>query len=326
MVEGEISSVEILRQTGLSRATLNNYIKRGFLPPPRVGRPAPGEKIRATKVGYFPAWVLDRLGEIKALKGAGLTMEEIAAHLASTVPTPAVRREKTVGELGTEEGCSPEGPIPVCVLAARLQEGERVRAALPAEEIIALTHDLEGILAGSFARHEGTCLYLTTTGAAALFMEAQRGNYIERTINCALEIKERMKDLDGFWRTRKAWGLTLALNMGVEAGEEWCRRPAVPGAMPTLAPGETLTRAEGIAACGKDGRILATRGVIGRLPRHLRDRLPYGLKTPGPGGEVFVARYFCRVMDMDLPEGTRERVPTEILSVSLTELLSLEAQ
>jgi len=75
--DGLISSKDVLRNTGISRATLNNYIKLGILPRPLVGKGR--EDMKGVKIiGYFPVSVLDRIETVKRLKGEGLSIDEIA--------------------------------------------------------------------------------------------------------------------------------------------------------------------------------------------------------------------------------------------------------
>lgn len=81
---GLITSKELIERTGISRATLNNYIKMGILPKPIVRRPGPEEK-GATQIGYFPLDVLERILQVKLLKQQGNSMEEIASIFQDTV-------------------------------------------------------------------------------------------------------------------------------------------------------------------------------------------------------------------------------------------------
>ena len=55
-----ITSKDIIEKTGISRATLNNYIKMGILPKPIVGPPGPDQK-GVKQIGYFPVSVLDSI-------------------------------------------------------------------------------------------------------------------------------------------------------------------------------------------------------------------------------------------------------------------------
>jgi adenylate cyclase len=76
-----VTSSEILKMTGISRATLNNYIKYAIIPAPLVKRPDDPD-IRARKIGYFPKIVLERIATIKRMKEEGKSMEDIVKSLS----------------------------------------------------------------------------------------------------------------------------------------------------------------------------------------------------------------------------------------------------
>ena len=84
-LSGMITSKDIIDVAGISRATLNNYIKFGLLPRPVVGPPLPGDR-GVKQIGYFPRNVLAVLEQVKLLKGQGRTMEDIVALLAPKSP------------------------------------------------------------------------------------------------------------------------------------------------------------------------------------------------------------------------------------------------
>lgn len=76
-----LSSLELIQATGISRATLNNYIGLGLLPRPLVKNPEAGMATRARQIGYFPQDALSRIERIKQLKKEGLPMAEIVHRL-----------------------------------------------------------------------------------------------------------------------------------------------------------------------------------------------------------------------------------------------------
>jgi class 3 adenylate cyclase len=77
-----ISSIDLIKKTGISRATLNNYIKWGLLPRPVVRKPAhPGLKSR--RIGYFPDTSLEKIKKIQELKKKGELMPDIIKTLAN---------------------------------------------------------------------------------------------------------------------------------------------------------------------------------------------------------------------------------------------------
>jgi len=102
-----ISSKQLMDATGISRATLNNYIQQGLLPRPEVGGQAESALAMSKAVGFFPDAALTRIEEIRELKRQGLRMADIAQQLASapldsqtvvstTVQSPAMAHLGTV--------------------------------------------------------------------------------------------------------------------------------------------------------------------------------------------------------------------------------------
>jgi len=100
-----ITSKELLDRTGISRATLNNYIAMELIPRPEVKRvsPSPGEP--PTTLGYFPEWAETRIYEIRQLKQSGMSIDAIRGQLsgkpsaaidsATTSSTQASMREQS---------------------------------------------------------------------------------------------------------------------------------------------------------------------------------------------------------------------------------------
>ena len=84
-----ISSLEVINKTGISRATLNNYIKMNLLPRPAVKRPETTDA-RARMLGYFPDSVIDTIIQIKELKKQGFSMDAITERLKQSRLTPAI--------------------------------------------------------------------------------------------------------------------------------------------------------------------------------------------------------------------------------------------
>ncbi|QWD61827.1 adenylate/guanylate cyclase domain-containing protein [Polynucleobacter sp. MWH-UH25E] len=80
-----ISSKEVLELSGISRATLNNYIQLGILPKPVFQSPADDLAQGAARLlGFFPDDTLDTIQTVQALKSQGLNMASIAERLAQT--------------------------------------------------------------------------------------------------------------------------------------------------------------------------------------------------------------------------------------------------
>lgn len=86
-----LTSKQLIDKTGISRATLNNYIARGLLPRPVVSKPD-GEGRGPRQIGFFPDETIERIQLIQSMKRGGLSMEQIVAQLQpqETPPRPAM--------------------------------------------------------------------------------------------------------------------------------------------------------------------------------------------------------------------------------------------
>ena len=80
-----LSSLEVMQISGISRATLHNYIALGLLPKPLVRNPGDDPRTTARQIGYFPPEVLERIELIRSSKKQGLAMADIAKLLGREV-------------------------------------------------------------------------------------------------------------------------------------------------------------------------------------------------------------------------------------------------
>src|SRR5258708_1521495 len=105
-----ISSKELIEKTGISRATLNNYISSGLLSKPLVQQVS-GESSGPKLLGYFPDSALQRIELIQQLKREGLSMAEIVARFGTEQPAgPAVNKVPGTAEVGRPAERASERP------------------------------------------------------------------------------------------------------------------------------------------------------------------------------------------------------------------------
>ncbi len=91
-----LNSKQLIEITGISRATLNNYVALGILPNPVIKTPGDDEG-RATRLGYFEDDAAEQIKQVQRLKKQGMTMAQIARHLGGkTQPLPAEQTKSSV--------------------------------------------------------------------------------------------------------------------------------------------------------------------------------------------------------------------------------------
>jgi adenylate cyclase len=123
-----ISSIAVLAKTGLSRATLNNYIKMGMIPLPIVKKPD-DPSLKAKQIGYFQDSVLGIIEKIKLYKNEGRSMKEISSLMSlKTNVSPGERFHKIQeNEAGTvsEKGYAVSGQGEILEKTPCMEEMER---------------------------------------------------------------------------------------------------------------------------------------------------------------------------------------------------------
>jgi len=102
-----ITSKYLLEETGISRATLNNYISLGLLPKPVVRRMAAESSSRHITLGYFPDWAIERVQSVKLLKQQGMSMDEISKKFASEHQDLMISNPASAGKEGAIMASNP---------------------------------------------------------------------------------------------------------------------------------------------------------------------------------------------------------------------------
>jgi adenylate cyclase len=108
-----LTSKEIIERTGISRATLNNYIASGLLPRPRVLPPGP-EHGAAPRIGYFPDDAIERVETIQRLKREGWSITRMAEFFAAGGAAPGSSRSAEAGGMApaAASGASAASQVP----------------------------------------------------------------------------------------------------------------------------------------------------------------------------------------------------------------------
>lgn len=122
-----ISSKALIDQTGISRATLNNYIQFGILPKPVVqSLSASADEGGARVLGFFPDDSLERVRAVQILKSQGYSMAQVAERLAKTDALLEVQELQVLsgGVVSSGTGMPARKPTTQSLPKSKLQPGE----------------------------------------------------------------------------------------------------------------------------------------------------------------------------------------------------------
>jgi len=345
-----LNSKELLERTGISRATLNNYISWGIVPRPQVLPPGPQDGA-APRIGYFPDDIAKRIAEIQRLKKDGWDMKRIAQHFGGT--PEAVRPAHSV--LGGAQQDSPIAsaaapgasgdrvapaeseftnnvagrarPVltPVAVLVSDLQDCARIWAELPPEEYFELISAVWSTADPIFQRHHGAQGKHAADGLVCHFLPQPDSSYLWNVLAASVELKEAMRRVSKQWQLRKGWATELYVNTGVNEGQEWLGNFKASGPAEFTALGKTINQAVRISEFARRGAIWATKNLVAKLTSAERKRLKFGVRRKShEGHEIFVSSVFGKLdglADLSSPGGEKfkdiGRLPiTEIVHIA----------
>jgi class 3 adenylate cyclase len=347
-----LNSKELLQKTGISRATLNNYISWGIVPRPQVLPPGPQDGA-APRIGYFPDDIPKRIADIQRLKKEGWDMKRIAQHFGGApeavrpaqslssrahdnssiggTTSPAAASDNRVASSGNEftnEAAVRTRPVltPVAVLVSDLQDGARIWAELPPEEYFELVSAMWSTADPIFQRHRGTQGKHAADGLVCHFLPQPDSSYLWNVLAAAVELKEAMRRVSKEWQLRKGWATELYVNTGVNEGQEWLGNLRASGPAEFTALGKTINQAARISEFARRGAIWATKNLVAKLTSAERKRLKFGVRRKSQEGhEIFVSSVFGKLdglADLASPGGEKfkdiGRLPiTEIVHIAV---------
>ncbi len=113
-----INSKQLIELTGISRATLNNYVALGILPNPLI-RTLRGEEGRATRLGYFEEDAVACIKKVQKLKKQGLSMAKISEQLGGHVPSSSPGKSSIAANISSS--VAKRGPLTDLSLEASIE-------------------------------------------------------------------------------------------------------------------------------------------------------------------------------------------------------------
>jgi class 3 adenylate cyclase len=318
-----LNSKEILEQTGISRATLNNYIGWGIVPRPEVLPPGPQDG-EAPRIGYFADEIVGRIAEIQRLKKDGWSMARIAEHFGAPLAAPAAAQSPVASRPPAQAQQEPERPaapraaaepasstpnaptelrrkrLPVladvAVLVAGLQHSTSIWAELPPEEYFELINDIWSTADPIFRRHAGTHGKHPADGMVCYFFPLPSGSYLWNALVAAQELREAMRRVSKQWQLRKGWTNELYMNIGIDEGQEWLGTFKSDSNVDFTSLANTINQAARISDFSRFGAIWATKNLLGKLSAEERQRVRYGVRRKGSEGQhVFVPHVFSNI-------------------------------
>lgn len=290
-----------MERTGISRATLNNYIASGLVARPEVLPPGPDDG-DAPRIGYFPDDTITRIEAVQRLKREGWALSRIGEYLARggaeepsgpgrqplSAPPPAAIQPATQARGGR----AAPALATLAIAVGTLDDAAGLWARLSAQEYFELANEVWAELESIFLAHRGLLGRHPDEGLVSYFRREPGEAHLAAAIAAAQAARAAMRTVDRRWQERKRWDVRVAMNFGIDEGEVWT---GAIGRDELRVLGEPAERAAQASRCASPGSVLATRSVIGKLPAELRARLAFAAPRAAGGGDAGPPNTFERL-------------------------------
>ena len=211
---------------------------------------------------------------------------------------------------------------PLAVLVADLQGSTRICSELPPEEYFELINEIWSSMEPIYRKYFGTHGKHVGDGMLYYFFPQAESDYIVNALQCAIELRERMREINARWRLHKGWVNDLYLNIGLHEGTEWLGTFQSSTAVEFVVLGDTINQAARLSELSRFGSIYVTKSLLGRMSSQDRDRLTYGVARRGAEQqEIFIEKSFAQVDSLiDLNSHPKMR---DVATLPVTELRGL---
>jgi class 3 adenylate cyclase/DNA-binding transcriptional MerR regulator len=216
--------------------------------------------------------------------------------------------------------------VSLCVLIADLQDSVKISAELLPAQYFELINELWQTVGPTFEKYNG--IYGKHAGDGMLYYFIQRPgvSYLMNAVNCALEMREVMKELSSKWRLRKGWDNELFLNIGINEGQEFFGTIQSSNTIEFTALGDSINIAGRLSDFARSGEIWTTKNLISRLSHEERNMVRFGVHHENQKGRTFIRDSFSRISDIMQKDNPHYRRLSAISGLPITEVLEKRAQ
>ncbi|MBC5783536.1 MerR family transcriptional regulator [Ramlibacter sp. USB13] len=210
---------------------------------------------------------------------------------------------------------------PVSVLVSTLEDASGLWVKLTAQEYFELLNEIWAELDRVFRKHKGRAGPQGGEVLVCYFLPQEGGSHLWNALAAAQQAREAMRHLSQRWQARKGWELELAMNVGIDEGQEWMGVVGATGEGALRVVGDTADHAEQLSRVSREGAILVTRSLLGKLPADQRQRVRFGVpRLEGTRSETPLLSTFARLADIAAPQA----VPARVAGLAAAELIDLQ--
>jgi class 3 adenylate cyclase/DNA-binding transcriptional MerR regulator len=211
--------------------------------------------------------------------------------------------------------------VSLCVLVADIQDSVRICGELLPEEYFELVNELWKTVGCSFDKYNGIFGKHAGDGILYYFLKRPGNNYIMDSINCALEMREKVREFSSKWKLRKGWMNDIYLNTAINEGQEFFGAIHSSANVEFTALGDSINYTARLSDFARYGSIWTTKNVISKLSQEERSKIRFGVhRKHEQDHEIFLENSFSRIMDLAQERGRSYSQFVDIATLPITEI------
>ena len=211
--------------------------------------------------------------------------------------------------------------VALCVLVADLQDSVRISSELLPLEYFELINDLWKTVAPALSKYGVIYGKHAGDGMLNYFIKKPENNYLMDAVNCALEMREMMKDFSARWKLRKGWDNDLFLNIGLNEGEEFFGTIQSATTIEFTALGDSINYAGRLSDFARNGEIWTTKNLVSKLSYEERRQIRFGVQCREKKHKKFIPDSFARIGDVMSKDDPHYRHFSAIDALPITEIV-----
>jgi class 3 adenylate cyclase len=139
-------------------------------------------------------------------------------------------------------------------------------------------------------------------------------------ICCAVELKNRMREIEDSLRKDGGWFADIRLNIGISSGSDRLQQDDLTASMAFMLPGGAADQAFHLSAIAHGGAIWITKSAFGHLSPHQMESITFGIYKD----DKLIPNIFAQVSDLPHAPGTPP-LARGIQSLSVTRIIGVKA-
>lgn len=277
--------------------------------------------VRQGPIDSYPIRLGDNAGRMQAMRIYGISLSEGALFILNEERCQDGAVSDMTGEAEPTAETEAVEKTAFSVLSARLDDSRSIVDTLLPEtyfEIMTRIWEASDQVMAAYGGHRAK-----RSGTEVQYIIPRRGHTDPAfdAICCAIELRDKMREIDASMKTDDGWFADIRLNIGISSGKDHLQPEDPTASMAFLLPGGAADQAFHLSAIAHEGAIWITKSAFGHLTPQQIKRITFGVFRD----DKLIRNIFAPISELPQIPGTP--LPGRgIRSLSVTRIIELRPE